>query len=377
MWPKKGWCYLLLLMVAVSAWGCQPSPQSQTPTPSSIGALAPTPRPPGKIAFIRGGDIWMMDADGQNQRRITSRPSEPLRNDMPPGWARDDYMWPVWSPDGAQMAFVRRASGGQELWLVEADGTNERQMTNFGGPAWSRLEVNRPTWSPDGKTIAFQFNGLGSAVGYVNASRIMLMDVESGRLRELGQGYDPAWLPDGTALIAGRPSSLEDPSIDSWLTGAGYLAVLDPATGLVQRATAPDLSRVGSPMPSPDGRYVAFQSNRDAPGVWPSGIWILDRASAATYLLWRWAWGFRGAWSPDSTTLAFTQLLWQIEGQLTPVLPRKPDGAPTGELGKSALVTIVVPADLRAGPLAEGGFRVLAWEAFQADWCCKAGPKSK
>jgi len=89
----------------------------------------------GQIVFERSSCIWVMDADGRNEKQLTT------------GRA------PVWSPDGKQIAFSRRADGLRtyecDIYIMNADGSNIRQLT--GGPE----NDSKPAWSPDGKQIAF------------------------------------------------------------------------------------------------------------------------------------------------------------------------------------------------------------------------------
>jgi len=107
--------------------------------------MEPSWSPDGKwIAFssIRNGkdfDIWIMDADGKNLRRLT--------NDSVP-----DRM-PSWSPDGKQIAFASKRNATNEfdfdIWIMDADGSNLTQLTR--SPS---MDIE-PSWSPDGKWIAF------------------------------------------------------------------------------------------------------------------------------------------------------------------------------------------------------------------------------
>jgi hypothetical protein len=61
-----------------------------------------------------------------------------------------DNLDPAWSPDGSQIAFMSNRDGGFDLWVMNADGSNQRQITHTGAK-----RANNPVWSPDGKWIAF------------------------------------------------------------------------------------------------------------------------------------------------------------------------------------------------------------------------------
>ena len=56
---------------------------------------------------------------------------------------------PAWSPDGTRIAFFSNRSDSNDIWVMDADGENQRELTN--GSADDR----RPAWSPDGARIAF------------------------------------------------------------------------------------------------------------------------------------------------------------------------------------------------------------------------------
>ena len=109
-------------------------------------------------------EIYVMDADGKNPRRLTNNPA----NDQDP----------VWSPDGQRIAFLSYRDRNLEIYVMDADGKNPRNLTNNPAEDWD------PAWSPDGLGIAFVSKRDGNYEIYV-------MDANGGNLSRLTN--DPAW----------------------------------------------------------------------------------------------------------------------------------------------------------------------------------------
>jgi Tol biopolymer transport system component len=84
-------------------------------------------------------DLAVVNRDGTNWRELTN----------------DQFFdrYPRWSPDGRRIAFASDRSGNYEIWTINADGTNLRQLT-FN----SERGASFPLWSPDGKQILFRRN---------------------------------------------------------------------------------------------------------------------------------------------------------------------------------------------------------------------------
>ena len=80
-------------------------------------------------------DLWAMDVDGSNLRQLTFGPAQDFGQS--------------WSPDGSQLAFASESEGDLQVWVVDANGHNTRQLTHQGKTNYG------PSWSPDGRWIAF------------------------------------------------------------------------------------------------------------------------------------------------------------------------------------------------------------------------------
>ena len=93
-----------------------------------------------RIAFAsdRDGDyeIFVMNADGTDVRQLTSN--------------EDDEMFPAWSPDGNRIAFMSNRGGEFNIFVMNADGGAVRQLTDNDD------DDRFPAWSPDGTLIAFE-----------------------------------------------------------------------------------------------------------------------------------------------------------------------------------------------------------------------------
>lgn len=104
----------------------------------------------------------------------------------------NDYQ-PAWSPDGRTIAFVSERDGTPYIYLMHADGKNQRRLTSSDEP---ELE---PAWSPDGTKIAFM-----SSQGML-LSNIYIVNSDGTSLHALtkevaGYNENPVWSPDGTML---------------------------------------------------------------------------------------------------------------------------------------------------------------------------------
>jgi Tol biopolymer transport system component len=219
---------------AIPSEGGKPKNLTNHPANDITGTWSPDG---SRIAFASDRDgnyeIYVMDTDGSNQRRLTFDSQE-----------RDQS--PSWSTDGKQIAFAK----GRFIYVMSADGKNERKLTEWGVD---------PAWAPDGKKIAFYGRtdgGVGPVVPAV--FEICVMDVDGGNrvpLTNRPRTYDhsPAWSPDGSQ-IAFVSENQNNP------LGISFSDIfLMNANGSRQRKLTKRHSTFErSPTWSPDGRFLAF-----------------------------------------------------------------------------------------------------------------------
>lgn len=106
---------------------------------------------------------------------------------------------PVWSPDGAQIAYTVQAVSGSQLWVMSADGSNKRQLT-------SNVAANDfdPAWSPDGSEIAFLREFRQPQQSVVMTVKPDGSDVTNIGGRVVNVAATPAYSPDGKWLTTAQ-----------------------------------------------------------------------------------------------------------------------------------------------------------------------------
>lgn len=218
----------------------------QPPLPGaaiSQWALSPDGR---YLAFQNGFDLMRMDWRGGHQQWLTSGGLNHL---------------PVWSPDSTQIAFISERDNNQEIYVMDADGGNERRLTV------NDLYDNNPVWSPDGKRIVF-------TTSYGGQSDISVVDSDGSNLLRLttSEMIDTAqsWSPVSQHIV-----------FASHRDGDSDIYVMD-ADGQHQRPLTENNASDQNPSWSPDGQHIVFASNR--PGGKLS-IFVMDADGSNQRLL--------------------------------------------------------------------------------------------
>ena len=245
---------------------------------------------PGLPAF----EIYVMDADGKHQRRLTNNPAS-------------DHS-PSWSPDGKRIAFVSDRDGHPdritgwhtpEIYVMNADGSNPQNLTN--NPA----EDTSPSWSPDGKRIAFDSNRDGPFNW-----EIYVMDADGGNLQNLTNNPDddgwpddryPSWSPDGQRIVF---SARRDGHVENKFAVTYEIYVMDSDGGNQQRLTE-NRKNDESPSWSPDGQRIVFESDRK--GEFENyDIYVMDSDGGNLQKLTNTrGWDTGASWSPDGNRITF------------------------------------------------------------------------
>ena len=172
--------------------------------------LDPDWSPDGQsIAFGSAlGSIYVMDADGKHPRQIIN----PLHR------IGHSPRYPAWSPDGKQIACVV-FDDGNDIYIMDTDGRNARRMSPLG--TWSR----NPAWSPDGKWIAYDAydEPIANPPDNPNAVRhIFIVFVKGGEPRQItqhpGLNYSPAWVPESFFSVS--PTVDTQTTLWGWLKQA-------------------------------------------------------------------------------------------------------------------------------------------------------------
>jgi len=192
-----------------------------------------------RIAFHSDADgsdsssIYLMNPDGSDVIRLT------------------EGVFPTWSPDGEQIAFEKITDDGRSVWVINTDGTREREVTNHAG------YHSVPAWSPDGSRLVYasdpnaspgdcEFSAPEGSCNY----DIYTIDLDGSNPTRLTdhptQDGFPDWSPDGTriAFHSDRDGNWEIYTMNS------------DGTDLTNLTNAPALD--GNPSWSPDGTQIVF-----------------------------------------------------------------------------------------------------------------------
>lgn len=239
------------------------------------------PETGSKVVFFsdRDGDeeIFLMNADGSNTQKITDNKTS--------DWH------PSISNDGKKIAFVR---GGRDLFIMDVDGSNEQQLTSSSGI------LAYPSWSPDDSKIIFGDDRSGYHEIYtikLDGSGLVQLTNSNDFNDSNFNNYSPRMSPDGSKIAFQRGNSKT--------SAISHIFTMNADGTDLQKITSTnndDNISNHAPSWSPDGSKLAFQSDQDGDNeiytMNPDGSGIRKLTDNSEY-------DSSPVWSPDGKELLF------------------------------------------------------------------------
>jgi Tol biopolymer transport system component len=275
----------------------------------------------GRIAFIFSptglGNVYSMKANGSDVRQLTNFGSNPTANSE------------EWSPDGRQLVFDVFPPGAPgQLWLMNADGSDQHQILK--DPHYGEYI---PSFAPDGKTLVFGrcpatgSKGCGIYRAQTDGTELTAITITPPGVVD----FAPLYSPDGRKI-----------AFVSYARGGILIAVyLMNADGSDIRKLTPSWIGGDCPSWSPDGEKIAFASNgcvgdHGAGFVLNEELWVINRDGTGLTQLTHTNDHWHGylnsphdtvpSWSPQGDTIVFTRLSPDFSNSVIYVINRDGSG---------------------------------------------------
>jgi TolB protein len=249
---------------------------NQTRLTSGNNGGAPVWSPNGcRIVFRRGGDVYVMDADGSHQALVTRMH----------GTIADSDPRSYFSPDGSRILF--RGIGidfpSPNLFIVNVDGSNLINLTN--NTAWLPSDW-APYWSPDGSKILFASSR--------EPRGIYVMNADGADAQRLWAGDDPAWSPDGSKIAFLSDFDIVVMNAD----GTNVTPLTDGSRMSMRFSWSPDGSRIAFETVGDDEKRLLEVMNADGTerSILADQVWFTMGPAPPV------------SWSPNGSRIVFTRM---------------------------------------------------------------------
>ncbi|KAK3278175.1 hypothetical protein CYMTET_13872 [Cymbomonas tetramitiformis] len=200
------------------------------------------------LVFVSEDDLWTVSLKGGIPRRLTVAQG-PIRS-------------PVFSPDGAYLAFTSEHDDYEEVYIVDGEGGPCRRLTFLGSETATVL-----TWTPDGKNILFSSSAKQALPSATSIWRVAVGGGEPAPLRT-GPASSFSFEPDGFGAVLGRHAA--DPATSQWKGyrggQAGDLWVDSSGSQSFTRLLRLEDGNIGQPVWL-KGRRIAFISDHEGEGA--------------------------------------------------------------------------------------------------------------
>ena len=233
---------------------------------AAVGVGVGGATPPGQNGLISvrryfnddhtNGALFTIRPDGTGENQITFPASDELDTNQ------------NWSPDGSQLVYEHITPTTDQIYIVGWDGSNPHLVFPCPGND-ACAGAGDPSWSPDGQWIAFEL--VQGPFVNDNPSDVSIWEVHPNGdglhqvTHPIGfqQSFDsqPQWSPDGSRLVFQR---------DFLSAGRSWHPEIWTANssdgGNLQQVSPPGVNGSDHPDWSPDGRWIIFRTENDAPG---------------------------------------------------------------------------------------------------------------